>query len=194
MLTGTLIFSHLDLQWPDPLNRSPGPAYHQYTLTLTFVICNCNLMLTIRIANLIKKTLKMHPHRPPRSHACSTMSLLWLRETNYNNLFLVLFIIQKCQSMLFASILLTDRECLIYCSERLCTSKTTQKAPFKIPTRKKPNPLNYVAYNWRARHSQVCSIENRRYIYYILEKWFPLWGERAHSLKLFSMYDKRFEI
>ena len=45
----------------------------------------------------------------------------------------------------------------------------------------------------RARHSQVCSIENRGYIY-ILEKWFPLWGERAHSLKLFCMYDKRFEI
>ena len=31
-------------------------------------------------------------------------------------------------------------------------------------------------------------------ILYILEKWFPLWGERAHSLKLFCMYDKRFEI
>ena len=29
---------------------------------------------------------------------------------------------------------------------------------------------------------------------HILEKWFPLWGERAHSLKLFCMYDKRFEI
>ena len=28
----------------------------------------------------------------------------------------------------------------------------------------------------------------------ILEKWFPLWGEQAHSLKLFCMYDKRFEI
>ena len=27
-----------------------------------------------------------------------------------------------------------------------------------------------------------------------LEKWFPLWGERAHSLKLFCKYDKRFEI
>ena len=27
-----------------------------------------------------------------------------------------------------------------------------------------------------------------------LEKWFPLWGEQAHSLKLFCMYDKRFEI
>ena len=44
----------------------------------------------------------------------------------------------------------------------------------------------------RARHSQVCSIENRIYII-ILEKWFPLWGERVHSLKLFCMYDKRFE-
>ena len=32
----------------------------------------------------------------------------------------------------------------------------------------------------RARHSLVCSIENRGYKY-ILEKWFPLWGERAHS-------------
>ena len=28
----------------------------------------------------------------------------------------------------------------------------------------------------------------------LLEKWFPLWGEQAHSLKLFCMYDKRFEI
>ena len=28
----------------------------------------------------------------------------------------------------------------------------------------------------------------------LLEKWFPLKGERAHSLKLFCMYDKRFEI
>ena len=27
-----------------------------------------------------------------------------------------------------------------------------------------------------------------------LEKWFPLQGERAHCLKLFCMYDKRFEI
>ena len=31
-------------------------------------------------------------------------------------------------------------------------------------------------------------------MYILLEKWFPLWGERAHSLKLFCMYDKRFEI
>ena len=29
---------------------------------------------------------------------------------------------------------------------------------------------------------------------YRLEKWFPLRGERAHSLKLFCMYDKRFKI
>ena len=28
----------------------------------------------------------------------------------------------------------------------------------------------------------------------LLEKWFPLQGELAHSLKLFCMYDKRFEI
>ena len=28
----------------------------------------------------------------------------------------------------------------------------------------------------------------------LLEKWFPLRGEQAHSLKLFCMYDKRFEI
>ena len=27
-----------------------------------------------------------------------------------------------------------------------------------------------------------------------LEKWFPLRGVQAHSLKLFCMYDKRFEI
>ena len=27
-----------------------------------------------------------------------------------------------------------------------------------------------------------------------LETWFALWSERAHSLKLFCMYDKRFEI
>ena len=27
-----------------------------------------------------------------------------------------------------------------------------------------------------------------------IEKWFPLQGEQAHSLKLFCMYDKRFEI
>ena len=27
-----------------------------------------------------------------------------------------------------------------------------------------------------------------------LEKWFSLRGERAHSLKLFCMHDKRFEI
>ena len=32
------------------------------------------------------------------------------------------------------------------------------------------------------------------FLVYILEKWFPLQGERAHSLKLLCMYDKRFEI
>ena len=59
-------------------------------------------------------------------------------------------------------------------------------------------------------HANPC---NKSYIYYIpppltvhfpmthsvryqpiLEKWFPLRGERAHCLKLFCMYDKRFEI
>ena len=30
--------------------------------------------------------------------------------------------------------------------------------------------------------------------FFRLEKWFPLRGERAHCLKLFCMYDKRFEI
>ena len=37
-------------------------------------------------------------------------------------------------------------------------------------------------------HADPCNM------FYLLEKWFPLWGERAHSLKLFCMYDKRFEI
>ena len=48
----------------------------------------------------------------------------------------------------------------------------------------------------RARHSQVCLIENRGYIYYILlEKWFPLQGERAHSLNfvVVCMYVNRKE-
>ena len=40
-------------------------------------------------------------------------------------------------------------------------------------------------------HADPC---NKSYLYiyiyiYLLEKWFPLWGERAHSLKLFCMYD-----
>ena len=50
---------------------------------------------------------------------------------------------------------------------------------------------------WRASEASetLSGLFNREsYIYYILEKWFPLWGERAHSLKLFCMYDKRFEI
>ena len=46
----------------------------------------------------------------------------------------------------------------------------------------------------RAPHWGVQSRFRMIYIIYILEKWFPLWGERAHSLKLFCMYDKRFEI
>ena len=37
-------------------------------------------------------------------------------------------------------------------------------------------------------------IKDHSIFYVILEKWFPLRGERAHSLKLFCMYDKRFEI
>ena len=37
----------------------------------------------------------------------------------------------------------------------------------------------------RARHSQVCTIENRRYN--ILEKWFPLQGERVQSLNLYNV-------
>ena len=32
------------------------------------------------------------------------------------------------------------------------------------------------------------------FLVYTLEKWFALWGERVHSLKLFCMYDNRFEI
>ena len=40
----------------------------------------------------------------------------------------------------------------------------------------------------------TCTCVQLHYYYYILEKWFPLRGERAHSLKLFCMYDKRFEI
>ena len=40
----------------------------------------------------------------------------------------------------------------------------------------------------RSVHSRIVDI------YSLLEKWFPLWGERIHSLKLFCMYDKRFEI
>ena len=33
----------------------------------------------------------------------------------------------------------------------------------------------------RARHSQVCSIENRGYILLYTRKWFPFVRERAHS-------------
>ena len=52
--------------------------------------------------------------------------------------------------------------------------------------------------DWRASEASetLSGLFNREsHIYiYILEKWFPLWGERAHSLKLFCVYDKRFEI
>ena len=37
----------------------------------------------------------------------------------------------------------------------------------------------------------VARLSQRLYHNLVLEKWFPLWGERAHSLKLFCMYDKR---
>ena len=48
-------------------------------------------------------------------------------------------------------------------------------------------------------HSMISNVYTGRFSRFsqmlqILEKWFPLWGERAHSLKLFCMYDKRFEI
>ena len=46
---------------------------------------------------------------------------------------------------------------------------------------------------YRVIESLKCTSITSIYIY-LLEKWFPLWGERAHSLKLFCMYDKRFEI
>ena len=51
----------------------------------------------------------------------------------------------------------------------------------------------HIVYCWASEASPTlgCSIEISRDI---LEKWFPLQGERAHSLKLFCMYDKRFEI
>ena len=51
-------------------------------------------------------------------------------------------------------------------------------------------------HNWRASEASetLSGLFNRETWIYILEKWFPLRGERAHSLKLFCMYDKRFEI
>ena len=42
----------------------------------------------------------------------------------------------------------------------------------------------------RARHSHVCSIENRGYT----RKMVPIMGRASSELKLFCMYDKRFEI
>ena len=49
------------------------------------------------------------------------------------------------------------------------------------------------------RHTREISIEHpsvglASLAQLVLEKWFPLQDERAHSLKLFCMYDKRFEI
>ena len=53
---------------------------------------------------------------------------------------------------------------------------------------------NYVI--GRAKQAPHWGVQSRfRAIYIcILEKWFPLQGERAHSMKLFCMYNKRFEI
>ena len=55
---------------------------------------------------------------------------------------------------------------------------------------------NHFSSNWRASEvsETLSGLFNRESYIYILEKWFPLWGERVHSLKLFCMYDKRFEI
>ena len=42
---------------------------------------------------------------------------------------------------------------------------------------------------------KICGkLQLRHFIRHTLEKWSPLRGERAHSLKLFCMYNKRFEI
>ena len=46
----------------------------------------------------------------------------------------------------------------------------------------------------QGRAQTCCISEMSASITLLLEKWFPLRGERAHSLKLFCMYDKRFEI
>ena len=45
-----------------------------------------------------------------------------------------------------------------------------------------------------SRNSAYFDIRDIPRTYYILGKWFPLRGERAHCFKLFCMYDKRFEI
>ena len=54
------------------------------------------------------------------------------------------------------------------------------------------NLLSYIQNNFS--YELARPIMGTIFLVYILEKWFPLWGERAHSLKLFCMYDKRFEI
>ena len=48
-------------------------------------------------------------------------------------------------------------------------------------------------------HKLLCNVKWLALLEYnvidnLLEKWFPLRDERAHSLKLFCMYDKRIEI
>ena len=40
-----------------------------------------------------------------------------------------------------------------------------------------------------SRHPKLLAVHRNK-----LEKWFPLQGERAHSLNLFCIYNKRFEI
>ena len=73
----------------------------------------------------------------------------------------------------------------------------TEKLKLKGPIAKK---------NWHSDISHVAlasillgenpsgEVDDYDNYYYYLEKWFPLRGERARSLKLFCMYDKRFEI
>ena len=46
-----------------------------------------------------------------------------------------------------------------------------------------PCNKSYLLASERSERDTLRSVQSR--IVYILEKWFPLWGERAHSLKLF---------
>ena len=52
----------------------------------------------------------------------------------------------------------------------------------------------YIIYDSQLNRPESVSLASLARQLLLLEKWFPLWGERAHSLKLFCMYDKRFEI
>ena len=53
----------------------------------------------------------------------------------------------------------------------------------------------YILPRWTEKcYTQFLFISTFNVTFDILEKWFPLRGERPHSLKLFCMYDKRFEI